>query len=66
LYLFIDGEPLELINVAPEGTGYVKRSGDTMTGRLTINVPNGAPLYVNSSELVENLNANYLQGYSGE
>ena len=66
LYLIIDGEPLELINVAPEGTGYVKRSGDTMTGRLTINVPSGPPLYVNSSELVENLNANYLQGYSGE
>ena len=66
LYLFIEGEPIELINVAPEGTGYVKRSGDTMTGRLTINVPNGAPLYVNSSELVQNLNANYLQGYSGE
>ena len=66
LYLFLDGEPLELINVAPEGTGYVKRSGDTMTGRLTINVPSGPPLYVNSSQLVENLNANYLQGYSGE
>jgi hypothetical protein len=62
LYLWLDGELIELINVAPEGTGYVKRSGDTMTGRLTINVPNGAPLHVNSTSLVRNLNANYLQG----
>jgi len=33
-----------------------------MTGRLSINVPNGPPLAVNSSELVENLNAEYLGG----
>lgn len=66
LYLWIDGDFLELINVAPEGTGYVKRSGDTMTGRLTINVPNGPPLSVNSTELVQNLNVGYLQGESGK
>jgi len=60
LYLFLDGELLELINVAPEGTGYVKRSGDTMTGRLAIYVKNGPPLYVNSTDLIKNLNANYL------
>lgn len=64
LYIWIDGESIELINVTPEGTGYVKRTGDTMTGRLTINVDSGAPLYVNSSTLVPNLNANYLQGES--
>lgn len=66
LYLQLEDELIELINVAPEGTGYVKRSGDTMTGRLTINVPYGAPLHVNSTELVKNLNANYLQGYSAD
>ena len=66
LYLFIDGELLELINVAPEGTGYVKRSGDTMTGRLAIYVKNGPPLYVNSSTLVPNLNAQYLNGETAE
>jgi hypothetical protein len=64
LYIWIDGESIELINVAPDGTGYVKRSGDTMTGRLTINVESGPPLHVNSTELVSNLNANYLQGES--
>lgn len=62
LYLYIDKELLELINVAPEGTEYVKRTGDTMTGRLAIYVNNGPPLYVNSTQLVENLNAEYLNG----
>lgn len=66
LYLFLDNELLELINVAPEGTGYVKRSGDTMTGRLAIYVKNGPPLYVNSADLVENLNAQYLNGETAE
>ena len=66
LYLFIDNELLELINVAPEGTEYVKRSGDTMHGRLAIYVKNGPPLYVNSADLVENLNAQYLNGEDGK
>lgn len=62
LYLTLDGQLIELINVTSEGMGFVKRSGDTMTGKLSIKVPNGPPLYVNSTELVQNLNANYLQG----
>lgn len=66
LYLWLDDDFVELINVAPDGTGYVKRSGDTMTGRLTINVPNGAPMHVNSSVLVKNFNANYLQGETAD
>lgn len=66
LYLFIDNELLELVNVAPEGTDYVKRSGDTMSGRLAIYVKNGPPLYVNSADLVENLNAQYLNGEDGK
>ena len=66
LYLFIDEELLELVNVAPEGTEFVKRSGDTMTGRLTIYVKDGPPLYVNSAVLVPNLNAQYLNGETAE
>lgn len=66
LYLILDNALIELINVAPAGTGYVKRSGDTMVGRLTINVPGGPPLKVNSTELVENLNAEYLNGETSE
>ena len=41
---------------------YVSKSGDTMSGPLTINVRSGAPLYVNSAQLIENLNAQYLSG----
>ena len=66
LYLYLDNDLLELINVAPEGEGYVKRSGDTMTGRLAIYVKNGPPLYVNSADLVENLNAQYLNGETAD
>lgn len=66
LYLYLDNDLLELINVAPEGDGYVKRSGDTMTGRLAIYVKNGPPLYVNSADLVENLNAQYLNGETAD
>jgi len=41
---------------------YISKSGDTMTGPLTINVKSGTPLYVNSAQLIENLNAQYLSG----
>jgi len=37
-----------------------------MTGRLTIYVKDGPPLYVNSSKLVENLNAQYLNGETAD
>lgn len=66
LYLLLDDELIELINVAPEGTGFVKRSGDIMSGCLTINVPGGPPLKVNSDELVKNLNVEYLNGETSE
>lgn len=55
---------LDSIDKQSTGSGeFVKKSGDTMTGQLTIK-HNGAPLIVASSELVENFNANYLGGYS--
>lgn len=42
---------------------YVYKTGDTMTGPLTIDVKRGAPLIVKSSTLVQNLNAEYLYGH---
>lgn len=45
---------------------YVAKAGDTMTGMLTIEVQGEPPLKVNSSELVKNLNANYLEGKKTE
>lgn len=44
---------------------YVKKEGDVMTGPLTIK-HKGAPLIVASSNLVRNLNAQYLNGCSDE
>jgi|SRR5574344_2690062 hypothetical protein len=45
--------------------GYVKRSGDIMSGQLTINTKD-APLVVTSNTLVKNLNAEYLNGYKSD
>lgn len=53
---------LDSLDVAEDGKGYVKKSGDTMTGTLTIR-SKGAPLIVASKQLVRNLNAEYLNGY---
>lgn len=44
---------------------YVKKSGDSMSGQLEITTSK-APLIVASKQLVKNLNAQYLNGYSGD
>lgn len=54
---------LDSLEFIDDAKGYVKRSGDTMTGTLTIKTT-GAPLIVASKELVKNLNAEYLGGHS--
>ena len=63
LYIQVDGELVELISVSTKDTKYVKKSGDTMTGPLTINTQAGVPpLKVNSTALNKNFNAQYLNG----
>lgn len=64
LYISYDERYIALIEAA-EGTkeGYVRRSGDTMTGPLEI-ITATAPLIVASSKLIKNLNAEYIGGYS--
>lgn len=63
LYIQVDGELVELISVSTQDTKYVKRSGDTMTGALTINTQAGVPpLKVNSAMLNKNFNSQYLNG----
>lgn len=64
LYISYDERYIALIEAA-EGAkeGYVRRSGDTMTGSLEI-ITATAPLIVASSKLVKNLNAEYISGYS--
>lgn len=63
LYLIHNGEALILVQwVNTNSSRYVLKTGDTMTGRLTINTPY-APLQVLSTDLNINLNADYLDGY---
>lgn len=54
---------IDSLDFVDDTKGYVKRSGDTMTGQLTIKTQ-GAPLIVASKELVKNFNAEYLGGHS--
>ncbi len=66
LYLVYDGELLILLeHVNTNEEKYVRKTGDTMSGQLVINTGE-APLIVQSSELVKNFNANYLNGLSGD
>lgn len=63
LYIAYDERYIALIEAA--GDGYVRRRGDTMTGQLEINTV-GPPLIVASSKLVNNLNAEYIDGYASD
>lgn len=65
LYLVYQGQFLilaEALGSADSGK-YVYKTGDTMTGPLTIKTQ-GAPLNVTSREFVPNLNVNFLGGLS--
>lgn len=66
LYIAYDERYVALIEAAEgAGDGYVRRRGDTMTGQLEINTV-GPPLVVASSKLVNNLNAEYIDGYASD
>lgn len=66
LYIAYGERYIALIEAAEgAGDGYVRRRGDTMTGQLEINTV-GPPLIVASSKLVNNLNAEYIDGYASD
>ena len=66
LYLAYKGELLELVEgVGTADSKFVRKTGDVMTGPLTINTRE-APLKVQSAELVKNLNANLLEGHDAD
>lgn len=66
LYISYDERYVALIEAAEgAGDGYVRRKGDTMTGQLEINTV-GPPLIVASSKLVNNLNTEFIGGYSAD
>ena len=65
LYISLNNRYIQLIQASVEGSGYVNKAGDTMTGQLEINT-NNAPLIVASSQLVKNFNAEYLNGNTSD
>lgn len=63
LYLVYAQQFLLLVeNSSGQYDGFVKKTGDVMSGQLELNFTNKPPLIVRSSSLVENLNADYLDG----
>ena len=62
LYITVDGQLLPLIEASSKEGNYVKKSGDTMSGDLHLN----KSFTIKSDKLIENLNANYLEGTSSK
>ena len=58
LYITVDGQTIPLIEASTKEGNYVKKSGDTMSGDLHLN----KSFTIKSDKLIENLNANYLEG----
>ena len=66
LYLVYNGEFLILIEyVNTNSSKYVRKTGDTMSGVLVINTKE-APLQVYSTDLINNMNVEYLGGHSAK
>lgn len=63
LYLTINNDYIPIVDKS-EGANYVKKTGDTLTGQLTIDLEDTSlpPLVVNSSTKVSNLNAEFIGG----
>lgn len=62
LYITVDGQLIPLIEASTKEGYYVKKSGDTMSGDLHLN----KSFTIKSDKLIENLNANYLEGLTSK
>lgn len=67
LYITYNDDYMMLVDTGGKEI-YVKLNGDTMTGQLQIELEDTTlpPLVVNTNVLVENLNSQYLNGYSSD
>lgn len=64
LYISLNNRYIALINASEfSESGYVKKSGDTMTGPLEIK-SNDANLIISNNKLIKNLNSSYLNGFT--
>lgn len=62
LYITVDGQLIPLIEAQTKEGNYVKKSGDTMSGDLHLD----KSFTIKSDKLIENLNANYLEGLTSK
>lgn len=65
LYLGVNGQLIPIVEAQGHEGNYVKKTGDTMSGTLYLNSEE-TPLKINSSELIHNLNSEYLEGHKSE
>ena len=66
LYMALDNRYILVVQMQTDDTPqYVNKDGDSMSGPLEI-ITISAPLIVYSSQLVKNLNAEYLNSYSSD
>lgn len=66
LYMALDNRYILVVQMQTDDTPqYVNKDGDSMSGPLEI-ITISAPLIVYSSQLVKNLNAEYLNNYSSD
>lgn len=65
LYLGVNGQLIPIVEAYGHEGNYVKKTGDTMSGTLYLNSEE-TPLKINSNELIQNLNAEYLEGHKSD
>lgn len=66
LYMALDNRYILILQAqTSDSPQYVSKTGDTMSGPLEI-TSTRAPLIVHSSQLIKNLNAEYLNNYSSD
>ena len=67
LYITLNNEYIPLVDKSG-GENYVSKTGDTMTGQLEFIIGDSSlpPFIINSTTLIENLNAQYFNGKKSE
>ena len=65
LYLGVNGQLIPIVEAQGHEGNYVKKTGDTMSGTLYLNSED-IPLRIRSNQLINNLNAEYLEGHTSE
>lgn len=62
LYLGVNGQLIPIVKAQGHEGNYVKKTGDVMSGTLYLDSED-TPLKINSNQLINNLNSEYLEGH---